>query len=81
MKTDIVHREEAPKIWTFNDDLAELVEGLKIGWGGQVLKWRVYYVPLPLECISKIWGVSGQKTPPPDTGSTGPVWLTQVIND
>ena len=33
MKTDIVHREEAPKIWTFNDDLAELVEGLKIGWG------------------------------------------------
>ena len=35
MKTDIVHREEAPKIWTFNDDLAELVEGLKMGGGGK----------------------------------------------
>ena len=30
MKTDIVHREEAPKIWTFNDDLAEPAKRLKI---------------------------------------------------
>ena len=26
-------------------------------------------------------GGLGANDPPPDTGSTGPVWLTQVIND
>ena len=47
MKTDIVHREEAPKIWTFNDDLAELVEGLKMGVGANS---KVVGITCPLPC-------------------------------